>query len=421
LLPNYPFQRSSHWFALDPARRRSFAQDGEAGAVPTTAVGHADHPLLGARLSTVWSNALFETRLSARWPAYLLDHQVQGSPVTPAAAYIEQGLAAAEQVFGAGRHGLENLVIQQAMFLPDGARRRVQVVVAPESGGTSAFEIHSKAGEKSATPSMWTMHASGLLVHESKQHASSTKTASPAMSRIRLDDVRGRTSGIISRRDFYQRMAERGLAYGPAFQVLDELHQCPQDALARIDLPESVRREASHYRLHPALGDALLQSMAGAVPREPDGSFSPYTYMPVAIRRVVIASAIIDVHQPFYSYAVRTSTDAGSSPERVEGDVYLLNAAGDVLVALEGVQVQRLGRSSDGEAKEVDISGWFYRVTWQESPPDTEHKPAAGSTLAAGAWLIFADSQGVGRGQGPRRGAAGQYSVVVDRYKKIRR
>jgi hypothetical protein len=50
--------------------------------------------------------------------------------VTPAAAYVEHGLAAAEQLFGPGRHGLANLVIQQAMFLPEGVRRRVEVSVA---------------------------------------------------------------------------------------------------------------------------------------------------------------------------------------------------------------------------------------------------------------------------------------------------
>ena len=68
--------------------------------------------------------------------------------MTPAAAYIEQGLAAAEQVFGPGQHGLANVAIQQAMFLPEGVRRRVQVSVAPESGGESTFETYSRTGDE---------------------------------------------------------------------------------------------------------------------------------------------------------------------------------------------------------------------------------------------------------------------------------
>ena len=161
LLPNYPFQRSRHWYKLDPALKRSFS--GDAVAAAGTSSGH---PLLGTRLSTVWSNALFEASLSARSPAYLVDHQVQGSAVTPAAAYVEQGLAAAEQVFGPGQHGIDNLVIQQAMFLPEGVRRRVQVSLAPESGGESTFETYSRPADGEQADAAWMMHATGAVVHE---------------------------------------------------------------------------------------------------------------------------------------------------------------------------------------------------------------------------------------------------------------
>src|SRR5262245_35428985 len=64
--------------------------------------------------------------------------------------------------------------------------------------------------------------------------------------------------------------------------------------LSKLELPETVRREATAYHLHPALGDGLLQLVAGAVPLEDDGSFSPFTYMPVAIRSVRVVSLIED-------------------------------------------------------------------------------------------------------------------------------
>ena len=91
LLPNYPFQRTRHWFDVDMTRRvptpgeSSFTGGGSTGT-------KSAHPLLGRPLATVWTNKLFEARLSPRSPAYLIDHQVQGSVVTPAAAYIEQAL-----------------------------------------------------------------------------------------------------------------------------------------------------------------------------------------------------------------------------------------------------------------------------------------------------------------------------------------
>ncbi|HEY4233001.1 MAG TPA: type I polyketide synthase, partial [Lacipirellulaceae bacterium] len=319
LLPNYPFERSRHWYKLDPSLKRFNAGDRGAAAEHSSSGTTTGHPLLGSRLSTVWSNALFETAISARTPGYLIDHQVQGSAVTPAAVYVEQGLAAAEQLFGPGQHGIDDLVIQQAMFLPEGVRRRVQVSLAPESGGQSTFETYSRPIDAEQASAAWTMHATGSLVHETgsvTQENPRAEARSPK-EQIDLGAARERAMAVTSREDFYRLMAERGLAYGPSFQVLDDLRRGPQDAVARVKLPESVVGEAVRYHLHPALGDALLQSMAGAVPLEQDGSFSPFTYMPVGIRRIRVVGPIRDFTQPLFTYVVRTSDEAGPSPERV--------------------------------------------------------------------------------------------------------
>ncbi len=399
LLPNYPFQKSRHWFTFDPALKRNWG--GSSFAAGTTNDAKQTHPLLGVSLSTVWTNRLLEGRIGTHSPAYLADHQVQGSAVTPAAAYIEQGLAAADEVFGAGQHGLANIAIQQAMFLPEGMKRRVQVSIAPESGGEATFETYSRP-EDAAGSTTWTMHARGSLVHEANNKQDEET------ERIDLDAARGHAVTILSREQFYETMSERGLAYGPAFQVLSDLHRGVEDALATVQLPESVRREAPGYHLHPALGDALLQVVAGAVPLEEDGSFSPYTYMPVGIRSVRVLKKIEDYTQPMYVYAVRVSSESTPSPERVEANIYLTDDAGNVIAAFEGAQVQRLGRSGTADSA-VDTSRWLYQIAWQE-----EALKATANTEAAGkAWLIFADSSGVGRSLADQLGAVENPCIVV--------
>ncbi len=409
VLPNYPFERSRHWFHLDPALRRVFGENREAASAASASGASTGNPLLGAKLSTVFSNTLFETRLSARSPAYLVDHQVQGSPVTPAAAYVEQALAAAEQVFGLGRHGVEDLVIQQAMFLPDGAWRRVQVSVAPESGGESSFETYSRSAEDangSAAQAAWSMHASARLVHESKAEAEGncgSRIANCGLGK----EFKSQSQEAAGRDEFYRQMTDRGLAYGPAFQVLDELQRGESSAKARVTLTESVMREASKYHLHPSLGDAMLQSIAGVVPVEADGTASPFTYMPVGIRRVRLLRPIDDYSQPLFTYAERTSDDAGPSPERVEANVYLADADDSVLVAFEGVAVQRLGRSGAAGGG-VDPRDWLYRLVWRETPLTVDAKPPAG------AWLILADRRGVGRRLAERLAERGQASLLVE-------
>ncbi len=399
-VPNYPFERARHWLPLDESRRRSFQGDGPRVSARGEASGN---PLLGSRLSTVWANILFEASLSSRSPAYLADHQVQGSPVTSAAAYVEQALAAADQVFGAGLHGLDNLVVKQAMFLPEGTRRRVQTSISPESGGEATFEIYSRLADGESTPAAWSMHANGSLVHASHQ--------SESPEQIDLAAVRERTVGVTSHEDFYHLMSARGLVYGPTLRVLHDLHRCQQEAAIEVKLPESVVREAPRYHLHPALGDAMLQSMSGAVPIEQDGSFSPFTYMPVGIRRVRIVQPLDDFTQPLYTYTLRTSSDSSPSPERVEANVLLVNAEGDVLVAMEGVAVQRLGRSGNAD-ETIDTSRWLYQVNWQPSELAATGGEVASPSFTQ-AWLIFADSCGVGAALADRLAERGQLSILV--------
>ena len=171
------------------------------------------------------------------------------------------------------------------------------------------------------------------------------------------------------------------------------------------ELPESVVREAGRYQLHPALGDALLQSMAGACrsKRMARSARSRTCRSAFAACGLLRRSKIIT--QPLFTYAVRTSSESSPSPERVEANVYLVDAAGDVLVALEGVQVQRLGRSGGGDAA-VDTSRWLYRVAWQEAAARRQMRRDAARDSDAARWLIFADARGVGRQLAERLAAA---------------
>ncbi|OHB69486.1 MAG: hypothetical protein A2V70_10225 [Planctomycetes bacterium RBG_13_63_9] len=323
---------------------------------------------------------LFEARLSSTWPKYLVDHQVQGSPVVPAAAYVELGLAAAEQAFGPGEHIVENVSIQHAMFLPEGAGRVVQVTLAPEMAGERTFDVYSVPGDcKDAAPS-WALHACGKL------RPADPKQGDAKPPSIDLDEVRSRTVDATQRQELYEQMAARGLAYGPAFQVLDDLRRTDRDALAEVRLAPTVAEESAQYHLHPALLDACFQSMAGAVPLERDGSYSPFTYMPTQVRHVRIYGKPVG---RMFTYAARTSQSNQPSPETVDGDVCLLDEKGQVLVELIGVRVQRFGRSRLHDRK-VDVRDWLYRVGWQSQPLE---EPTA--QTRQGSWLIFADTGGV--------------------------
>ena len=370
MLPNYPFNRDRFWFDVAGA--------GTGGAIRRATGGH---PLLGGRVPTVWTNAVYETVVDAHTPSYLVDHQVQGSVVVPAAAFIEQGLAAASATFGDGQHGIRDVSVQAAMFLPEEGARLAQITVEPEAGGCSEMESYSTPAD--ADSPEWQLHATATLLAESQLPAADTLAA------IDLDAVRERVIDLKTRDEFYQIVAERGLVYGPQFQVLGKVDRTASEALAPIEAHEAVVAELAKYRLHPVLGDACLQTLASTVPLEEDGTYSPYTYMPVAVAAVRVLEPITSLDKPIYCYAVRRSEDASPSPETVTSDVYLVDETGRVLVEMQGAKVQRIGRGAAAAATH-EPTDWLYSLEWKDAPL------AASSAPAEGTWLVFGDAGSIG-------------------------
>lgn len=388
LLPNYPFNRDRYWFDLDHSA---------SGALSRRRAG-VGHPLLGLPVPSVWTNTVYETVIDANSPSYLVDHQVQGSMVTPAAAFVEQGLAAAHQTFGEGKHGIRDVSVQAAMFLPDEGARLVQVAVEPEAGGRSEMESYSSPAEADAPD--WNLHATATLLHESQL------PSIESLPEIDLDAVRSRVIDLKSRDEFYSIVADRGLVYGPQFQVLGDVVRTPTEALAPIDAHETVVAELEKYRLHPVLGDACLQTLASTVPLEEDGSYSPYTYMPIAIQQVRIVEPIHTLDQPIFCYAVRRSDDNSPSPETVTSDVFLIDGKGRVIVEMLAAKVQRIGRGATGGASH-EPADWLYRLAWKDAPL------AGGGEPVNGTWLVFGNEQGLGQNLANRLLSKKRRAVLV--------
>ncbi len=317
-LPTYPFQRKRHWYDLS----RRIGQ-----RIPGGVHGPLIHPLLGRLVPSASPETIFQATISAQTPPYLAHHCVDGSPVMPAAAYLEQALAAANQVFGKGDHIVENVAIQQAMILANGQSRTVQVVVSPESNGQCTFETYSRNSEPSSGDP-WTLHACGTLRANSGHRDHETREAIDKA--VLLD----RAENEIQRNDFYQGMADCGLGYGPPFQVLGELKQAGREALATLDPSLEVKDELGEYHVHPALLDACFQSIAGVVPSD-DGRASRDMYLPTSVRKIKVHARPAG---QMWTYAERTSNDENASADFVEANVYLLGETGQILAELIGAR-----------------------------------------------------------------------------------
>ncbi len=334
ILPTYPFQRERYWVK----------KVAHKAAKSTSGV----HPLLGRRLRSPLKDVLFEAEFSADSFSFLNDHRIFGMAVLPATAYIEMALAAAREVFGAGV--IEDLEIQEALVVADDSSRAVQMILTPQGRDEFSFQLFSAAEGTDD----WKTHAAGTIA---KQPANVGAThASP------LQDIQSRCETTISAESHYAGLREKGLYFGPSLFGVREIWRSDGEALARIELPDSLRREAGAYGIHPALLDACLQAMSAALPEDSD------LYMPLSIDRIRVYG---DVGTTLWSHAL---VDAGTgSKETYSASIEVMNDAGEIVAEVTGLRLKRASRDALMRIAQtqVDWHDWLYQVEWQPAPPSS--------------------------------------------------
>jgi acyl transferase domain-containing protein len=279
-LPTYPFERSRYWLDLPPA---------QPGRLSAVGLGTTGHGLLGAAVPLAGSDgAVLTGRLSVQTHPWLVDHAVLGTVLLPGTAFVELALRAGEQV---GCRHLEELTLEVPMVITERQGVQLQVVVgAAGEAGHRDFGIYARPDAEDMADGMaddgygpeWTKHAAGTLAAaapvppEFGIQAGEWPPAAP--DRVELDG-------------FYERIAELGYGYGPAFQALRAAWRHDGAVFAEVQLPAELHAEASGYGLHPVLLDAALHGIgllpsrdggggdgAGARPAELPFSFSGVSF-----------------------------------------------------------------------------------------------------------------------------------------------
>ncbi|MFF3445482.1 SDR family NAD(P)-dependent oxidoreductase, partial [Streptosporangium sp. NPDC002721] len=233
-------------------------------------LGSADHPLLGAAVSLADGDGLLLTgRLSLDDQPWLADHAVLDTVLLPGTTFVELALKAGEQV---GCRRIEELTLEAPLTLPEHGGIQVQVSVGAADGSdlrTVAVHSRPESGENA-----WVRHASGLLgpgILESR--ADLADWPPPGAEPVDLDG-------------FYDRLAERGYAYGPAFQGLRAVWRRGDEVYAEVGLPERDRAEAARFGVHPALLDAALHAGGAAAPERVEEVRLPFSWSKVTLRPV---------------------------------------------------------------------------------------------------------------------------------------
>ncbi|MFJ9697844.1 SDR family NAD(P)-dependent oxidoreductase, partial [Kitasatospora sp. NPDC101183] len=220
-LPTYPFHHHHYWLEAP-------TEDGPT-ALLSAPVELADG---GGLLFT-------GTLATARHP-WLLDHAVNGVPLAPGSLFVDLALRAGEQ---AGAPVVDDLTLEAPLPLPATGALALQLTVgAPVADGRRPFAVHARAADEEP----WARHASGTLAVTAPT-VPTPDAAWPPANAVPLDA-----------QDVYQRLADLGYGYGPAFRNLVAAWQDGTALYAEVRLPDELALTTDGFALHPALLDATL-------------------------------------------------------------------------------------------------------------------------------------------------------------------
>ena len=255
-LPTYAFQRERFWLESS-AGGGDFAAAGQ---------GDAEHPLLGAAVRLAGDQGwVFTGRVSLGTDAWLRDHVVLGAVLLPGTAFVELALAAARHV-GAG--GVEDLALVAPLVLAGERAVRLQVAVGEsDEDGRRPVNVYSCPDGEDLGEAVWSLHASGLLCAAGEIAGGDVEFEPFAWPPEGAEEVEVEW--------LYDRLADRGYDYGPAFQGLRAAYRSGDVWFAEVALSGELEVQAGGFCVHPALADAALHTVALAALDQADAGDAP--------------------------------------------------------------------------------------------------------------------------------------------------
>ena len=361
-LPTYPFQRQPYIVSFAPKSRRP--------------VGDVVHELLGVQLPVAGAAAQFERTVDAADPAWLQDHRVASEVVMPMTAYLEACLAAARAHGGEAVNALENVEVGEALALPDGESRVMQVCIDQGEGGSPfRVRVFSRLAAREGAP--WALHATATVAAAS---APAPKPVTPLATLIDALPEQLEVDG------FYKRMQDRGIDFGAGFRCMKRVRFGAGEAIGEIELGDSLGAEVGQYLVHPALLDACFHVSGGATDSLPGGA-DGRMYLPIGVERYQWwqrPAGVLLSH-----VRIRPPAVLG---DLIEFDIRVETADGAPVAQLEGLRARRANRDMFRQRVESKVAEWLYEVAWRPqalgSPAESERK---------GRWLILDDGSGRGK------------------------
>ena len=316
-LPTYPFQRRRFWGPDKP--RADHAEF------------HTAHPLLGQKLSLagISNETRYESFVEPDSPPWLPDHEVMGQTILPGAAFVEMAIAAC----GTFPASVAEIRFEQP-FSPK--RRTALQTIVRKVDDSENIETFSAGHDGS-----WTRHFTAKK--------STTESIQP-LGTDHLEILKAEMTEAAEPGDFYTKMSEIGLNYGPAFQTIREIRFSEDRVLTRLETSGDVRG----FHIAPTLLDGALHSLAVGLLRQDDGNL----FLPAGMDEVVCRES---VPSEVWCEAVWIDNEG----EERSANLTLFAESGEVFMTITGLHVKQVSRSVLRQMSGAGIKRLLYEIRWE--------------------------------------------------------
>ena len=339
LLPTYPWQRERYWI------ERAQGDTNKPHEVEPS----QHHPLLHKKIALpLLKDAFFESRFSTDSVPLLADHRVYGQVIVPSACHISALLAAAAEHFGQEGTVLEDILFTQALIIPDGQARTVQVALmgepssdAPVDGPSNVQSVkvisqvaaNIKAGADSKAA--WDLHLTGNIYPLPPNHVAETISLEALQRRCQHSQM--------DSRQLYEALRSRKIELGPSFKWLSSIWIGKDEVLCQLNVPQGLSL-VDAYQLHPGIVDASFHLLTAMLPED-------VTFVPLRIEKFAFygrPSPLDLAAGSLWSHAT-LHTAAESAADVLEGEIRLFSApdeqaAGQLIAKATGFTVKKVSR-----------------------------------------------------------------------------
>jgi acyl transferase domain-containing protein/NADPH:quinone reductase-like Zn-dependent oxidoreductase/thioesterase domain-containing protein/acyl carrier protein len=324
-LPRHPWMRQRYWQECAESRRMRLESD--------------YHPLLGVR--SAGSDRRWQVTIDPAELTWLKDHTVGGRTIFPAAAFVEMTLAAATRTLGGATCVIDDLRIDRALVLQEGATPTLQLSANPDS---FRLRISSRVTEDHDG---WIDHVEATFRAAPNERTGATLDLN-GWQQTAHDSVPG--SAV------YETYRSIGMQFGPAFQGIAKVMRREGSALGRVQLPDEAGGDEA-YLVHPAFLDSCFQVLLESLP--PEHRDTKAMYLPERIDRIAF-------HHPPRQRGWSEVRLSSASRVAISGDIRIFSDSGELAFEITGFQCRCVARPVD--RSRPPIAACFYKTVWHHEP-----------------------------------------------------